>query len=96
MGQTQNIDNSSSKLLEFYSIMGVYNNAGFPLTYCFLSTATAIDVGKRKKAIAARSRCLCDKHSVSPVFIHSDKDMGKIGAAQDVWEAKIDLSWWHF
>jgi hypothetical protein len=63
------------------SIMGEYDNAGFPLTYCFLSTATAIDAGKRKKAIAAWSRYLRDKYSVNPVFIHSEKD---IGAAQDV------------
>ena len=25
----------------------------------------------------------------------SNKDMGEIGAAQDVWEAKINLCWWH-
>lgn len=29
--------------LELYSIMGEYDNAGFPWTYCLLSTATAID-----------------------------------------------------
>jgi len=75
--------------------MGEYDNAGFPMTYCLLSTATAIDIGKRKKAIAAWSRCLRDKYGVNPVFIHSDKDMGEIGAAQEVWEAKINLCWWH-
>jgi len=75
--------------------MGEYDNVGFPLTYCLLSTATAIDAGKQKKAIAAWSRCLCDKYGVNPVFIHSDKDMGEIGAAQDVWETKINLCWWH-
>jgi len=75
--------------------MGEYDNAGFPMTYCLLSTATAIDIGKRKKAIAAWSRCLRDKYGVNPVFIHSDKDMGEIGAAQEVWDAKINLCWWH-
>jgi hypothetical protein len=92
---TYKIDNTNSKHLELYSIMGEYDNAGFPLTYCLLSTATAIDTGKRKKAIAAWSRCLRDKYGVSPVFIHSDKDMGEIGAVQDTWEAKINLCWWH-
>ena len=75
--------------------MGEYDNAGFPLTYCLLSTATAIDLGKRKKAIAAWSTCLRDTYGINPVFIHSDKDMAEIGAAQEVWEAKINLCWWH-
>ena len=57
--------------------------------------ATAIDARKWEKAIAAWSGFLCDKYGVNPVFIHSDKDMGEIGAAQDVWEAKINLCWWH-
>jgi len=75
--------------------MGEYDNAGFPMTYCLLSTATAIEPGKRKLAIAAWSRCLRDKYGVKPVFIHTDKDMAEIGASKDVWEAKINLCWWH-
>lgn len=75
--------------------MGEYDNAGFPMSYCLLSTATAIDAGKRKKAVAAWAQCLRDKYGVYPLFIHSDKDMGEIGAAQDVWKAKINLCWWH-
>ena len=46
-------------------------------------------------AIAAWSRCLRNKYGVKPVFTHTDKDMGEIGASKDVWEAKIDLCWWH-
>jgi len=92
---TYEIDNTNSKHLELYSIMGEYDNAGFPSTYCLLSTATAIDTGKKKKAIAAWSQFLHDKYGVNPVFIHSDKDMGEIGAAHDMWEAKINLCWWH-
>lgn len=92
---TREIDNTNSKHLELYSIMGEYDNAGFLMTYCLLSTATAIDLGKRKLAIAAWARCLRDKYGVKPVFIHTDKDMGEIGAAKDVWEAKINLCWWH-
>jgi hypothetical protein len=89
------VDNTNSKHLELYSIMGEYDNAGFPLTYCLLSTATAIDLGKRKKALAAWSKCLRDKYSIHPIFVHTDKDMGKIGSSQEVWEAKINLCWWH-
>ena len=90
-----NIDNTNSKHLELYSIMGEYDNAGFPLTYCLLSTATAIDLGKRKKALAIWLKCLRDKYSVDPIFIHTDKDMGEIGSSWEVWEAKINLCWWH-
>jgi len=75
--------------------MGEYDNAGFPMTYCLLSTATAIELGKRKLAIAAWAQCVHDEYGVKPVFIHSDKDMGEIGAAKIVWEAKINLCWWH-
>lgn len=75
--------------------MGEYDNAGFPLTYCLLSTATSIDLGKRKKALAAWSKCLRDKYSVHPIFIHTDKDMAEIGSSQEVWKAKINLCWWH-
>jgi len=92
---TYEIDNTNSKHLELYSIMGEYDNAGFPSTYCLLSTATTIATGKKKKAIAAWSQCLHDKYGVNPVFIHSDKDMGEIGAAHNMWEAKINLCWWH-
>jgi len=92
---TREIDNTNSKHLELYSIMGEYDNAGFPMTYCLLSTATAIELGKRKLAIAAWSQCLRDKYGVKPVFIHTDKDMGEIGTSKDVWEAKINLCWWH-
>ena len=90
-----NIDNTNSKHLELYSTMGKYNNAGFPMTYCLLSTATAIDLGKRKKLIIAWSQCLQDKYGVDPEFVHTDKDMGEISAAKDVWRAKINLCWWH-
>ena len=75
--------------------MGEHDNAGFPLTYCLLSTATSIDLGKRKKALAAWSKCVRDKYSVYPIFIHTDKDMGEIGSSREVWEAKINLCWWH-
>lgn len=34
-------------------------------------------------------------YGVKPLFIHTNKDMGEIGTSKDVWEAKINLCWWH-
>jgi len=75
--------------------MGEYDNAGFPLSYCLLSTATAIEIGKRTKALTAWATCLRDKYGVSPVFAHVDKDMAEISMLREVWKAKIQLCWWH-
>jgi hypothetical protein len=75
--------------------MGEFDNAGFPLSYCLLSTATAIDQGKRTKALAGWAQCVRDKYGLNPVFIHTDKDMAEIGCSKMVWDAKINLCWWH-
>jgi hypothetical protein len=89
------LDNTNSKHLELYSIMGEFDNAGFPLSYCLLSTATAIDQGKRTKALATWAQCVRNKYSLNLVFIHTDKDMAEIGCSKMVWDAKINLCWWH-
>ena len=88
-------DNTNSRHLELYSVMAEHDNAGFPLSYCLLSTATAIDLGKQTKALTARAKCLKDKYGVNPKFVHVDKDMAEIGMARVVWNAKISLCWWH-
>jgi hypothetical protein len=75
--------------------MAEHDNAGFPLTYCLLTTATAIDQGKRTKALMAWARCLRDQYKIAPVFAHVDKDMAEIGCLREVWDAKISLCWWH-
>jgi len=76
--------------------MAKHNNAGFPLTYCLLSTATTIDQGKQTKALSGWMVCLHNKYSICPIFVHSDKDMVEIGCSKLVWpEAKINLCWWH-
>lgn len=75
--------------------MAEYDNAGFPLSYCFMTTATAIEVGKRKKALAAWAQCVRDHYGVDPIFAHVDKDLGEIGALKEVWDCKISLCWWH-
>ena len=72
-------DNTNAKHLELYSVMAEHDNAGFPLSYCLISTATAIDQGKRTKSLAAWAACIRDKYGVNPIFTHVDKDMGEIG-----------------
>jgi hypothetical protein len=90
------IDNTNSKHLELYSILGEYDNAGFPLSYCLLSTANAVEIGKRTRALQAWAQALRDKYGVIPVFVHVDKDMAEIGMSKHVWwESKIQLCWWH-
>jgi len=88
-------DNTNSKHLELYSVMAEHDNAGFPLTYCLLSTATAIDHHKRLKALVAWTTCLRRMYGINPIFAHVDKDMAEIGCLREVWNAKISLCWWH-
>ena len=38
--------NTNLKHLELYSILGEYDNAGFPLAYCLQSTLNAKQIGK--------------------------------------------------
>ena len=85
----------NAKHLELYSIMGEHDNAGFPLTYCLLFTATAVDQEKWMKALSAWAQCLQDKYGVNPVFIHTDKDMAEISCSRMAWNVKINLCWWH-
>jgi hypothetical protein len=75
--------------------MGEYDNAGFPLSYCLLTTATAIDAGKRKITLTAWTKCLRDKYGIDPLFVHVDKDLAEISAARATWKAKINLCYWH-
>ncbi|KAJ6614377.1 hypothetical protein B0H10DRAFT_1803689 [Mycena sp. CBHHK59/15] len=87
--------NTNSKHLELYSIMGEQDGAGFPLSYLLLSTASSIDQGKRRKALAAWAKCVRDTYGIIAKFTHVDKDMAEIGMLKDVWNAKISLCWWH-
>ncbi|KAJ7479127.1 hypothetical protein FB451DRAFT_1450936 [Mycena latifolia] len=68
----------------------------FPLSYCLLSTASSIQLGKRKKALTNWAKILRDEYSIDVDFIHLDKDMAGIGMGTDTWPiAKIQLCWWH-
>jgi hypothetical protein len=92
----ENIDNTNSCHLELYTILGEYDNAGFPLSYCLLTTATSIEDGKHTKALVAWATILCHKYSIVPRFVHTDKDMVEISASRQVWpKAKHQLCWWH-
>ena len=46
---TRQIDNTNSRHLELYSVIGEYDNVGFPLSYCLLTTASSVDDGKRTR-----------------------------------------------
>lgn len=76
--------------------MGELDGAGYPLSYCMLSTQTAIDVGKRTKALTAWVTRLRDQYGIDPRFCHTDKDMAQISMARVVWPLiKVQLCWWH-
>ena len=90
------IDNTNSRHLELYTILGEYDNTGFPLSYCLLTTATSIEDRKRTKALSAWAAVLRHEYGIVPRFVHTDKDMAEIGASHQVWpEAKHQLCWWH-
>ena len=93
---TYSQDNTNQKHLELYSILGEYDNAGFPLAYCLLSTAESLEINKRTTALIAWATALRDKYGVYPVFMHINKDMAEIGMLRSVWiNSKIQLCWWH-
>lgn len=76
--------------------MAEYDNAGFPLSYCLLSTATSMEIGKRTKALTAWATCVRDKYGIEPEFAHVDKDMAEIAMLRRVWRGiKIQICWWH-
>ena len=89
-------DNTNARYLKLYTVLGEYDNAGFPLSYCLLSTALSIEDRKRMKALTAWATTLCNEYSVVPRFVHTDKDMAEIGASRSVWpDVKHQLCWWH-
>ena len=93
---TREPDNTNSHHLELYTILGEYDNAGFPLSYCLLTTVTSVEVGKHTRVLQAWAAILCNKYGMVPGFVQTDKDMAEIGASNQVWpEAKHELCWWH-
>jgi hypothetical protein len=88
-------DNTNSSHLELYCMLAEHDNAGFPLTYCLLSTASSIELGKRKLALTAWAKCVRDTYAVYPEFAHVDKDMAEIATLKALWVLKVVLCWWH-
>ncbi|KAF7329636.1 SWIM-type domain-containing protein [Mycena kentingensis (nom. inval.)] len=88
--------NTNSRNLELYAIMGELDNAGFPIAYCLLTTASAISQGKRKKSLSAFLSCVKAAYGINPEFTHVDKDTGEISALQAIFpRAKVSICWWH-
>ena len=54
--------------------MAEHDNAGFPISYCLLSTATSIEQGKWRKALAGWATCIKEAYGIDPTFMHIDKD----------------------
>ena len=75
--------------------MAEHDNTGFPLSYCLLSTADSIGIGKRSKALKAWASFLKEKYGIIPKIAHTDKDMAEIGMLRDMWDPKVQLCWWH-
>jgi len=88
--------NTNQGELELYAVIGEYDNRGFPLAYCLVSTATSVADGKRKLALTSFLSNLRDTYQLHPHFVHTDKDIVEICAAQTAWpESKHQLCWWH-
>ncbi|KAJ7208035.1 hypothetical protein GGX14DRAFT_567335 [Mycena pura] len=81
--------------LELYGVLAEHNNAGFPLSYCLLSTASSVSIGKRKRALTAYGECLRDTYNIDAKFAHTDKDLAEIAMLKAVWNCKISQCWWH-
>ena len=76
--------------------MGEYDNTGFPLMYCLLSTAKALRIRKWKKALNNWAAVLRDRYGIILIFTHTDKDMAEISMLHNIWlSVKIQLCWWH-
>jgi hypothetical protein len=76
--------------------MAIHDGAGYPLSYCLLSTADSLEIGKRTRALIAWALRLRDKYGINPIFANVDKDMALIGMARFVWAViKINLCYWH-
>ncbi|KAH9051623.1 hypothetical protein EDB83DRAFT_2507093 [Lactarius deliciosus] len=60
--------NTNSHHLELYAVLGEYDNTGFLLSYCLLTTASLLKDRKCTKALQAWAAILHDLYSVVPRF----------------------------
>jgi hypothetical protein len=78
-------DGTNDRHLELYSIIAEHDNAGFPLSYCLLSTTASLEIKKKcTKALMAWTAQLRDHYDLRPSFVHTDKDMAEIGCVREV------------
>jgi hypothetical protein len=76
--------------------MVVMDGAGYPVSYCLLSTADSLEIGKRTKALTAWAVHLRDTFGIHPDLVHLDKDMALIGMLRATWNLiKANLCYWH-
>jgi hypothetical protein len=76
--------------------MAELDGAGIPLSYCLLTTASAVEAGKRTNALEAWAIKLRVRWSINPKFVLLDKDMAEIAMSRRVWpQAKVQLCFWH-
>jgi hypothetical protein len=82
--------------LELYVLMAEHDNAGLPIAYLFLSTATSIEPLKRTRALKSFLDIIKNNYHTYPEFIHTDKDLAEVHASRDIWpSAKSQLCHWH-
>ncbi|KAG7085883.1 hypothetical protein E1B28_003417 [Marasmius oreades] len=88
--------NTNAMHLELYCVMAEFDNAGFPLSYCLLSTTKATARQKRIEALERWAVHLRDAYHIKPDFINVDKDLGEIGMVERVWpDGRIQICGWH-
>ena len=90
-------DNTNQADYELYAVIGEYDNAGYPLAYCLLTTATAISDQKRTKSLVAFLSQVKVAYKLNPSFVHTDKDIAEIKACQEVFPSSTHrICFWHF
>jgi len=74
-------DNTNSRNLELYSIIAEHDNAGYPLSYCLLSAATAIEPSrKRIRVLSNWLKKVKEAYHINPMFVHVDGGVVEIHA----------------
>ncbi|KAJ8095831.1 hypothetical protein PM082_022723 [Marasmius tenuissimus] len=75
--------------------MAEYDNAGFPFSYCLLSTTEATTPGKRIDPLE-RWATHVNKYQLHPQFVNVDKNLAEIVMAKRVWpNGQIQICGWH-
>jgi hypothetical protein len=77
-------------------MIGEHNGSGYPLSYLMVTTTSKISPGAKKLVLRKWLAATRDMLGIQPLFVHTDKDIGEINAAREVWpESTHRLCWWH-